>query len=92
MVVVVIVVDVAVWVGVIAATAFVSLVFEFLQFVLAAFSTEDSDFCNVLAFYTGGTLVCVCWYYCLWVVDSQCLSVGHQGLSNRSAVIPFLGV
>ena len=51
-----------------------------------------TDFCNILVFYSGGTLVWVCRHYCLWVVGSHCLSVARQGLPNHSALIPVPGV
>ena len=57
----VVIVDVAVRVRVIGVTAFVSrIILVFFQFILAVFSTSDTDFCNVLVFYSSGTLGWVC--------------------------------
>ena len=64
--------------------------FEYFQFDPAAFSTIDTDFYNVLAFCSSGTLV---WFrqdlpYC----GRQYFFAAHQELPNRSAPTPFLGV
>ena len=89
-VVVVKIVDVAVRARGIGVTVFVSrIVLIFFQFVRAVFSTTDTDFCNALVFYSGGTLVCVCQRLRLQYCGSQYWFVVHQGLSNRSALIPF---
>ena len=49
-------------------------------------------FCNVLVFYSGSRLACVCQHLCLQYFGSQYLSVAYRGLPKRSAVTPSLGV
>ena len=56
------------------------------------FSRGVPDFYNVLVFYRGGTLVCVCRRWCLQHVGSQRLFVALQGITHRFVFILFLGV
>ena len=57
---IVIIVGAVVWNRVIGVTFYFQDYFVYFQFVLVVFSTSDTDSCNVLVFYSGGTLVWVC--------------------------------
>ena len=89
-VVVVRIVDVAVWVRGIGITVFVSRkYFDYFQFALAVFSTIGTDFYNVLVFYSNGTLV---WFYQLLQLQYcglQYLFVAHPVFPNHFAPILF---
>ena len=54
------IVDVAVRFRVIGVTVFFQDYFDSFQFVLAVFSTSDTDFCKLLFFYSGATLIWFC--------------------------------
>ena len=88
--VVVIVVNITVRVRGIGGTVFVSGIMLNIFSLFSLFFQQVTLISEMSwFFYSGGTLVCVCRHWCLWVVGSHCLSVARQGLPNHSALIPF---